>query len=128
MKDKQRISSVQYSGEILDDEVEIPLESNQPTFQFAFQKPNYKSLTTNESHWTWKSNIGVKRKLAPTETASSTLMKHSINTEKKEKVDEIYLFFDTMKTVKTFFIADKLQVKRKIFYIVTDLEGKYVGE
>jgi len=32
------------------------------------------------------------------------------------------------KTVKKFSVADKLQVKRKIFNIVTDIEGKYVGE
>lgn len=129
MKDKQRISSVEYSEETLDDEAEIPLESNEPTPQFAPQKPNNKSPTTNKSHGAWKSNLGVKRKLAPTETASSTLMKHLINTEKKKKeVDEIDLFFETMKkTVKKFSVANKLQVKRKIFNIVTDIEGKYVG-
>lgn len=57
-------------------------------------------------------------------------MKQLLNEEKKEKeVDEIDLFFDTMKkTVKKFSVADKLLVKRKIFNIVTDIEEKYVGE
>jgi len=49
--------------------------------------------------------------------------------KKKEEVDEIDLFFDTMeRTVKKFSVADKLLVKRKVFNIVSDVEGKYVGE
>jgi len=72
----------------------------------------------------------MKRKSVPAETASSTLMKHLLNEEKKEKeIDEIDLYFDTMKrTVKKFSVADKLLVKRKVINIVSDIEGKYVGE
>jgi len=32
------------------------------------------------------------------------------------------------RTVKKFCVADKLLVKRKVFNIVSDIEGKYVGE
>jgi len=32
------------------------------------------------------------------------------------------------RTIKKFCVADKLLVKRKVFNIVSDIEGKYVGE
>ncbi|CAI6345114.1 unnamed protein product [Macrosiphum euphorbiae] len=127
MKDKERISSVVSLEDTIDDTEEI-LESNEQTPNVAFKKID--SPTTNENHRAWKSHQGTKRKTYQAETASSTLMKHLINEEKKQKeVDEIDLFFDTMKrTVKKFCVADKLLVKRKVFNIVSDIEGKYVGE
>lgn len=127
MKDKERISSVVSLEDTIDDTEEI-LESNEQTPHVAFKKID--SPTTNENHRAWKSPQGTKRKTYQAETASSTLMKHLINEEKKQKeVDEIDLFFDTMKrTVKKFCVADKLLVKRKVFNIVSDIEGKYVGE
>lgn len=41
----------------------------------------------------------------------------------------LIFFFDTMKKiVKKFCVTDKLIVKRKLFNIISDVEGKYVGE
>ncbi|KAL4103870.1 hypothetical protein QTP88_019205 [Uroleucon formosanum] len=127
MKDKERISSVVNLEDPIDDTEEI-LQSNELTTETAFKE--MKSPTTDENRRAWKTPQGMKRKSVPAETASSTLMKHLLNEEKKnEEVDEIDLFFDTMKrTVKKFSVADKLLVKRKIFNIVSDVEGKYVGE
>lgn len=126
MKDKERISSVVNLEDQIDDTEEI-LQSNELT-ETAFKE--MKLPTTNENRRAWKTPQGVKRKSVPAETTISTLMTHLLDEEKKkEEVDEIDLFFDTMKmTVKKFSVADKLLVKRKIFNIVSDVEGKCIGE
>jgi len=82
MKDKERISSVVNLEDPIDNTEEI-LQSNELTTETAFKE--MKSPTTNENCRAWKTPQGMKRKSVPTETASSTLMKHLLNEEKKKE-------------------------------------------
>ena len=82
MKDKEWISSVVNLEDPIDDTEEI-LQSNELTTETAFKE--MKSPTTNENCRAWKTPQSMKRKSVPAETASSTLMKHLLNEEKKKK-------------------------------------------
>lgn len=146
MKDKKRMSSAEGSEDAQEEPEEtLQAESNEPCWLepsvgLDFSPPSQKrgaaeeqQLSANEYHGIWKSgDQGAKRQSALAEMASSTLMKHFMDEEKKEKrvIDEIDLFFDTMKmTVKKFSVSDRLSVKRKVFNIVAEIEEKkYAGE
>lgn len=126
MKDKVRVTSI--TGENEDSSFIVEQEDENGTNVHA-SEPTLASPQIAKT----PSSVLRKRKapVAATETASSTLMKHILEEEKKmrkeEPKSEMDLFFDSIKmTVNKFSAYDQFLTKQKIFQIVTEIEAKYM--
>lgn len=70
-----------------------------------------------------------KRKQQATSSASAQLMSYILENKQSTSSDSLDTFFQAMlSTVKKFNSNDQLMVKKKIFEIVTDVEGRYISQ
>lgn len=129
MKDKVRITSV--TGENEDPSFIADEEEENDTLTQISEPPTPPTPQIAKA----SSSVLRKRKIpvAATETASSTLMKHILEEEKKLKKEEpkseMDVFFDSIRmTVNKFNPYDKFLAKQKIFQIVTEIEAKYMDQ
>lgn len=129
MKDKVRITSV--TGENEDPSFIADEEDENDTLTQISEPPTPPTPQIAKA----SSSVLRKRKIpvAATETASSTLMKHILEEEKKLKKEEpkseMDVFFDSIRmTVNKFNPYDKFLAKQKIFQIVTEIEAKYMDQ
>lgn len=127
MKDKTRYTSVATENEghaVLPEEENIEMDEELPIENSNVINPS-KPYTPTVSV-----NPPKRRGYQTVESASTVLMKHLLEEEKKEKekekqkIDDIDLFFDTMKaTVKKFNAGNKLLAKQRVFSVICELEG-----
>lgn len=133
MKDKQRLTSIVNETSSTDTEDE---SLSQHEDMSTTENRNVPKVTTVEI----SQLPSKKRKLVQTnannskatnQTASGTLMKYLLENEKKtsDERDDLDHFFEGIKaTVKKFSPADKHLAKKEIFKIVSDIEGRYIGQ